>query len=108
MATKQQLRQEAAAWRKLAEWCVTHGAFLCNATDDWAAGFASYEGRPPFDAPWQRMHDRIYHHAEVGTYSEVLEDFTFYTQPFESNADNHARVMFCLLAAMECEEEARA
>lgn len=98
---------EAAAWRKLAEWCVGRWDFLCNATREWRSGTAAHSGRAPFPAPWDRMNDRIEAHAEVGVYDDEADNWPGWTTPFSGGKDDHSRVMFCLLMAHECEEEAK-
>jgi hypothetical protein len=97
---------EAQAWRKMAEWCVTHGDFLCNATAAWAGGSDWYTA--PFAAPWDAMHDRVSDHADMGFYSTEKREWTQYRQCLGwPNDAKGTRVIFCLLMALECEEEAR-
>lgn len=105
---KARLRAEAKAWKRLAEWCVTHGDFLCNAIRAWADKEWHNFGRP-FNAPWSAMAYRIECHAAIGFYNPDTEMDSRYPYPLADCTPNqHARVIFCLLMALECEEEARA
>ena len=108
MATKkQQLRQEAAAWRKLAEWCDGNeqaNEGLCYLLGTNVTPSGKYRAR---------MRERIGQHA-------ACKDMTTtgYLGPYFHHTGYHpvgpviptphARILFCLFAAIECEEEARA
>jgi hypothetical protein len=89
---------EAHAWRKLAEWCVENYAFLCPNTIGWAGGTLA----APFPAPWYLMHDRLTEYVKTGA---VRPDHFWNETALASPEPNeHARVIFCLLMALECEE----
>lgn len=96
---------EAAAWRKLAEWCAGHEALLCVALADWERGGSFYD-RPPFRGPWEAMHKTVKPMADA---SEVPceNGWMCMTALADSLPNRDPRVMFCLLMAHECEEEAR-
>lgn len=100
MTRKQELKKEAAAWRKLAEWCATHYGFLCGVTGEWANAWAV----PPFHADWWAMHRDVTAMATAATDTEGLWNNTALASPM---ANEDARVMFCLLMALECEAEAK-
>jgi hypothetical protein len=95
---------EAQAWRELAEWCVTHNGLLCVVTEEWGNSHAwvTY-GPAPFGAPWARMHKRAKGHSQD---SDVEVQFPYCrTALAPPHRNSHARVIFCLLMAHECEEE---
>ena len=102
MSRKEELKQEAAAWRKLAEWCVKNDGFLCTMTSGWAHG---WDARPPFAAPWADIHEQVSGMARTA----VVQTHKFWntTALAAPSSDEHARVMFCLLMALECEAEAK-
>ena len=97
---------EAAAWRKLAEWVANRRAyFLCLSLRDWAEGYENAKNeKAPFRAKWGTMAERIHTHAEMGTFNDAEFGPGGLGDP-KDNADT--RVMFCLLMAHECEEEAK-
>ena len=105
MSRKEKLKQEAAAWRKLAEWCSNRIAnYLCWSIQCWVRGDAdSWDVPAPILAPWTGMYRRIESHARLGEYA----DMEFGPMGLgEVKANSDARVMFCLLMALECEAEA--
>lgn len=99
--TRKVLLTEAAAWRKLAEWCATHDGFLCGVTGEWANQWAV----PPFRADWWAMHRDVTAMASAATCDTGGHwNNTALASP---KANEDARVIFCLLMALECEQEAR-
>lgn len=95
---------EAAAWRKMAEWCDEPGAnpkrrrFLCHILHpDKYARFKWYD-HPPRSWPLAAMLDRVMTHARHSD-GNTLDDRC------EMFPGNTARVIFCLLMAYECEAE---
>lgn len=101
MATpKQALRQEAAAWRKCAEWVMRRPEkrrFLCHRLTPPLGGF--YDAHPS-TWPVNVMRSRLTDHS-TGRGTLDIDDIV-------CDKDNGTRSLFCLLMALECEEEARA
>jgi len=102
---------EAQAWRKLAKWCGTGNperrAFLCDRLSGRFDGSDSYgpdTADPlPKGLPRTKMYDRIANHNPSGIECLIVEDDK---GPFRNaSTDNHPRVIFCLLMAIECELE---
>ena len=95
--TRKELLSEAAAWRKLAKWCADdeRRTDLCIRLEE-----GEDDDRPdcmtwlnvPEGLPYKAMRPRL-----DGYYHENLN----------SEHRNDARVIFCLLMALECEQEAR-
>ena len=94
---------EAAAWRKLAEWYATGTGWICWNTGEWS-GVRNYDydcGPIPFSAPWRIMYSRVSAHSEMGKeWIPVTHGLAHHS---EQNSDT--RVIFCLLMALECQEE---
>ena len=94
---------EAAAWRMLAEWCgegkVSRRRYLCLRLEDALYGWSDRDYDPlPKGIPYERMERRLERHSAMsaqGRYARL------------NSSRNHARVIFCLLMALECDEEAR-
>ena len=99
--TRKELLTEAAAWRKMAEWCVKHYGFVCTETEAWSRGWSI----PPFEAPWASMHNKVSSMANASReHPGSIWNTTALASPM---ANKDARVIFCLLMALECEQEAR-
>lgn len=95
---------EARAWRKLAERFATHCGYICPTLQDWGEGRTDdWNGLPSIveAGTARRMRRRVSRHTKIaeGGYIQRLTDFG-------SPRNAHARVIFCLLMALECEEEA--
>ena len=97
---------EAAAWRKLAEWCaITEAYYLCWSILDWSLRTPNGRGqKAPFRARWKAMSNRASAHAATGDLCtrDSGPMGLGYTAP-----NHNGRVIFCLLMAIECETEAR-
>lgn len=103
------LRAEAKAWRVLARWCGTGDpdtrTYLCDRLSgrfDAPYYYTDCAPLPP-RLPRPAMYERIMSHRAYGYGNLVVDEWTRYK---DSSSRNHPRVIFCLLMALECEEEA--
>lgn len=104
---------EAAAWRKLAEWCGTgkpeRRTYLCDRLSGLFDGADSYSPKNadplPDGLPRVKMHKRMMTHNPSGYQSLVADDSGNMYDFRHASKGNHPRVIFCLLMAIECEEE---
>lgn len=113
-----QRKAEAKAWRRLAEWCANGSparrSYLCDAMNrGWRD--SDYDVIPttiPLRDIRARMEAHVAaEHAESGNWCAVLGETRdgrpwYDVPPFTKR--NDARVIFCLLMALECEDEADA
>lgn len=105
---------EAAAWRKLAEWCGSgkpdRRAYLCDRLSGWFDDAYSYgpdsADSLPRGLPREAMHERISAHRLYGEGNLIVDEWDRIWGKRASER-NHPRVIFCLLMAYECEEEAK-
>ena len=101
------LKREAAAWRECAEWCdkkpdiARHGLCYLFRWADLTLG-AEPLSRFPLGAMQTRVEEsKAGKFAQTGCYLHRIND-----EEGECPLV-HARVIFCLFMAIECEEEAR-
>lgn len=115
------LKQEAAAWRRLAEWCAegdpARRTFLCDRLDKWdPSGGDTADRIPNMGRARPKMQLRLQAHANAscaasGELHAVLgevgraRDYWWARCPFTKR--NDARVLFCELMAHECLDEDR-
>jgi hypothetical protein len=105
---------EAQAWRKLAKRAVTRVGYLCPLLESWGEGLADVwtEAPPPPWGDFRKMLRRIRRHevgAVVSSDGKLLYGTVFPVDVALGGdcRNSHARVIFCLLMALECEEESR-
>lgn len=104
LRARKPLSPEAVAWRKLAAWYATNDGWICWNTATWAGIHEWYDTPMPFRAPWRLMHARVYAHGEMGAIFGDIVTPAGLAPPYDKNCN--ARVIFCSLMALECEEEA--
>lgn len=109
MSRKEELKQEAAAWRRMAEWVLDGAyfrrAYLCHLLDTTGryTNFDWYDS-PPRHWPIAAMSARVEEHASVEEHA-IAGYGTLDVNEWPQS--NFVRAVFCDLMALECEAEAK-
>ena len=95
---------EARAWRECAEWCDRNRKAASNGLCvllSWTCGGWKSDVVLPSHWPHGKMLRRVERHARRNTTGCYLDSLWPERRPLR-----HSRVIFCLLMALECEDEA--